>query len=47
MKSCPKTKNQGSGNGYCAENHGLHYQTRLGTFKQQTGQWLSAKIKEK
>ena len=24
-------KNHGSGNGYCAENHESHYQTRLGT----------------
>ena len=27
-----KKKNHDSGNGYCAENHEWHYQTRLGTW---------------
>jgi hypothetical protein len=37
--------NQGSGNGYCAENHESHYQTRLGSFKRQTGQPLTVALK--
>ena len=41
-----KQKNHGSANGYCAENHGLHYQIRLGSFKQQTGQCLTVALKE-
>ena len=31
---------------YCAENHESHYQTRLGTFKRQTGQHISDTLKE-
>ena len=45
-KSCPKTKNNGSGNGYYAKNHESHYQIRLGTFKRQTGQRLTVALNE-
>ena len=39
-----ESKNHGSGNGYCANE--LHYQTRLGAFKRQTGQRLTVALKE-
>ena len=34
------------GNGYCFENCELHYQTKLGAFKLQTGQCLTVALKE-
>ena len=46
-QSCPKIKNHGLGNGYCAENHESHYyQTRLGSFKRKTGQRLTVALIE-
>ena len=39
-------KKHTSGNGHCAENHESHYQTRLETFKRQTGQCLAIPLKE-
>ena len=33
-------------NGYCTENHELHYQKRLGAFKRQAGQNLTITLKE-